>query len=334
MPAHKLIGQKSKLNLAFDIEYKIVDSYDPSDFKPRHHMIREQKLGIIETFYGTFSITCYFVYDLGYLLLMRSGNIPIENYTQKSDRDNMRHNSVGNANAPWGKSPYEQEIKPFSLPTHGIEQNPLSDKPGRNIRTSRDNKQKDRDPQNRIPFSYGTDKNQMAHVNKKPELPNQAKIQGSLSTSSPRSSPNIGPPALTITEDPFILETPAFPSFNLQLASFSPFRDNPMSRSPFSDIEDPDELSGFKSMNLTPVFMVSNWKEMGISPVTRSMMNSTRIAVSTSPVLPTEAADSETTKLDQFTFMLQNPPDYLLKEIDTMSTVAEYKSTLDKLIGT
>jgi len=151
------------------------------------------------------------------------------------------------------------------------------------------------------------------------------------STSSPLISPELD--NITIPEDPFIMETPAYPSFNLQISSFSPFRDNPMSRSPFSDQDDIDDISG-KSTSLTPVFKITHpWKDMGISPPTKSTNIPSKITVSTGPIAARDSDISSHTKLDHFINMVQNPPSHLLKETETNLTFADYATMLDKLIG-
>jgi len=89
MPAHKLIAEKTKLNLAFDIEYKIMDKFDRTEFKPGHLLIKEQSLGNIFTYSGIFSISVIYAFDLGYLMVKRTNVIEIENYdnyTQESGR--------------------------------------------------------------------------------------------------------------------------------------------------------------------------------------------------------------------------------------------------------
>jgi hypothetical protein len=334
MPAHKLIGQKTKLNLSFDMEYRIMDKFDQTEFKTRH-LIKEQNLGNFLTDNGTFSISVFYAFDLGHLMVKRTNVIEIENYdnyTQESGRQYIRHNSVGNT---LNKSPHSDiEIKPLSLPNnpvHPIEHNlPLTDRShmkgldqsldkmlGYHLSAQTRNSPGTEAIRYHTPPMFGF----------RPE-PTQkwSNKAHSFSNSSPVVSPELD--NLTIPDDPFIMETPPYPSFNLQLSSFSPFRDN-LTRSPFSDPEDAEDMSG-RSTSITPAFKIKNWKEMGIPPSTK---NPSIISTKIPNTLATRDNDQSFTKLDQFINMIQNPDTILMKETESTGTIADYFSTLDRLIG-
>jgi len=272
-------------------------------------------------------------------MVKRTNVIEIENYdnyTQESGRQYIRHNSVGNAVV---KSPNnEKDIKPLSLPNNPhqtIDTNlPLTDRLShRRFDQSQDNNitGKQSSSQTRGSFEvfrYHTPP--VIAIRPQEKKLKYTKPHSVSSTTSPIRSPELD--NVTISDDPFIMETPAYPSFNLQLSSFSPFRDNPMARSPFSELDDTDDISG-KSTSLTPVFKITHWKDMGISPATKSTNIPSKIMVSTGPIAARDADLSSPTKLDHFINMVQNPPSHLLKETETSLTFADYASMLDKIIG-
>jgi len=344
MPSHKLIGEKTKLNLAFDIEYKIMDKFDKTEFKPGHLLIKEQSLGNFFTDSGIFSISVIYAFDLGHLMVKRTNVIEIENYdnyTQESGRQYIRHNSVGNTpiKSPYNgklsvpnqnQLPIEQQLTPQNIYLTDRQQSRKSER-------SRDNNTNGKGTGRSPSRSFGIMENSL----QVPPIVNSRKQDGpigpfrSSQTHSPvfTSSPTGGiDPKLTLMDDHFILETPANPSFNLlQLNSISPFRDNPMSRSPFGDYDDTDEISG-RSASFTPVFKVTHWKEMGLSPSMRSTSSTSKIDVSSSPANTIDSYDPGS-KLDNFINIIQNPPSHLLKDTETKLTIADYAATLDKLIG-
>jgi len=287
-------------------------------------------LGNFVTDNGTFSIAVFYAFDLGHLMVKRTNVIEIENYdkyTEESGRQYIRHNSVGDT---LNKSPHDKEIKPLSLPNnpkHPIEHNlPLTDRShSRGIDKSNDKNIGPHGSHTRN--SVGTE---AIRINPTPFIgfrhdpnPNLKSKGQSFSSSSPIVSPEFGN-NLMIPDDPFIMETPPYPSFNLQLSSFSPFRD--LNRSPFSDLDEAEDMSG---KSLTPVFKIKNWKEMGNSPSTskNTTMTSTKITNAT------PARDNDQSKLDQFVNMIHNPDSILLRDTESTRTIADYYSTLDKLIG-
>jgi len=302
-----------------------------TDFKTRH-LIKEQNLGNFPTDNGTFSISVIYALDLGHLMVKRTNVIEIENYdnyTQESGRQYIRHNSVGNT---MNKSPNDKEIKPLSLPNnpaHPIDQLnlPLTDRSHmRGLDLSLDKM---------IGYHLGANKANSPGTEAiryhtppifgfRPE-PTQkwSNKAHSFSNSSPVVSPELD--NLTIPDDPFIMETPPYPSFNLQLSSFSPFRDN-LTRSPFSDPEDIEDMIG-RSTALTPAFKIKSWKEMGTSPSTKNPSMTSKVTIST------RDNDPSIPKLDQFINMIQNPDTILIKETESTGTIADYFSTLDRLIG-
>jgi len=308
-----------------------MDKFDHTEFKTRH-LIKEQNLGNFVTDNGTYSITVYYAFDLGHLMVKRTNVIEIENYdnyTQESGRQYIRHNSVGDT---IDKSPHSQkEIKPLSLPNpvHTIDHNlPLTDRSHtRGLDKSLD----------KIIGNHGSSQTHSGGTEairyNTPIIgfrqdPTRKMSKGqSFSNSSPIVSPELD--NLMIPDDPFIMETPPYPSFNLQLSSFSPFRDNNLNRSPFSDPEEAEDMCG-RSTSLTPVFKIKNWKEMGISPSTskNTTLTSTKITNTTA-----SHNDPSLTKLDQFINVIQNPDSILLKETESTRTMADYSATLDKLIG-
>jgi len=304
------------------------------------------------------------------LMVKRTNVIEIENYenyTQESGRQYVRHNTVGNTPIP--KSPYNgKDLKGLSVPNNtqlpigeqqqqpNTMQQPLlqhitekqqQNSPHYNLTVLERSRERNIGGKTAVQISP-TPRSSGGGVETSlliPPIVNSRKQQDGSSplTTGPfrtsqayspsTSSPGVGNNPLL--DDHFILETPANPSFNLlQLSSFSPFRDNPMSRSPFSDMEDtPDDILSGRSTSLTPVFKVTQWKEMGISPSMRSTTSSTsKITVSSSPVIPRDSEQPESA-IDNFMNILQNPPPHLLKDTEAKLTIADYTATLDKLIG-
>jgi len=89
LPTHKLIRQKTKLNLSFDLEYEIVDKSGNNEFKNK---AEERACGFAIKNFGKFIISVSYLSDLKYLKEKKTDNQLKENYIQKNTR-NDRSNS-------------------------------------------------------------------------------------------------------------------------------------------------------------------------------------------------------------------------------------------------
>jgi len=80
LPTHKLIREKTKLNLSFDLEYEIVDKSGNNEFKNK---AEERPCGFAIKNFGKFIISVSYLSDLKYLKEKRTENQLKENYIQK-----------------------------------------------------------------------------------------------------------------------------------------------------------------------------------------------------------------------------------------------------------
>jgi len=103
LPTHKLIREKTKLNLSFDLEYEIVDKSGNNEFKNK---AEERGCGFAIKNFGKFVISVSYLSDLKYLKEKRTENQLKENYIQKNPRlDSHKSRSNSQTQKSLGSSP-------------------------------------------------------------------------------------------------------------------------------------------------------------------------------------------------------------------------------------